>query len=799
MPEFLKKYKTILMVSLAVLILAAVNLALPEREADICAEPAETAAPEKDTDADAVVISEFMVKNHAVLRDEDGDFSDWIELHNISPHSVSLDGWHISDRPGRQGWAFPDVTLPAGERIILYASGKDRPESLHTDFSLSAGESIYLSNKYDYQVSAVLCPDADGDVSFCLGDDGEYRESIYPGPGYPENAEGYEAFQSSLAAEGPLAINEVQTDGFSGSGHELCGWVEIKNISSEAVDLTDCCLSDEPGHYGRWRFPEGEIFPGEIILVYCGNTAEPESDVRSFRADFSLGSGAEQLYLSVDGELADYVSLRNIPYTCSFGRLPGKGGWFYMDSPSPGAENRNGFRRVSETPHVISGDGVSEGVSRTKVVIEAPGTIYYTTDGSRPDASSELYEGPVRMKKTGVIRAVAVEDGAMPSRVLDISCIINEGHSLPVLSLVSDDREQFDSMYAGGIKELELPGSISLYEDGGGFSIPCGIKIHGETSRILPKKNMSVRFRGGYGQKMLEYDVYGGGVKQFTNFVLRSGQDFYSSIIRNELCQNLSLASSDALISQRSKYCVLYINGRYSGIYSLMEKPNEQHYASIAGVSKDSVTVIESEVPSESDIYQSVFALCMGSDMTLDENYEKFCGMMDADSLIDWIIMEGFCGNNDLTYGNVRYCRSTENDGRWRLMFYDLDSTLYKPEHCFDVLSGFALSTRQISAIIAPLMENGDFRDRLLTRAAELFSSTLSDESVLAEIDRLASQIEPEVERDYARFGMSPDKWQWNVDFIRSFFKDGQWNRQAVDRLCEIFDLSSDERLEYFG
>lgn len=67
-----------------------------------------------------------------------------------------------------------------------------------------------------------------------------------------------------------------------------------------------------------------------------------------------------------------------------------------------------------------------------------------------------------------------------------------------MLSLVSDSPPEFNAMYSNGIKDLELPGSLSLYEEDGGFTIPCGIKMHGETSLILPKKNMSVRFRGAY-------------------------------------------------------------------------------------------------------------------------------------------------------------------------------------------------------------------------------------------------------------------------------------------------------------
>ncbi|MFP6738185.1 MAG: hypothetical protein VCD34_05535, partial [Planctomycetota bacterium] len=49
-----------------------------------------------DAPAEPVVISEFLASNRAGLRDEDGDSSDWIELHNEGETSVGLVGWSLS-------------------------------------------------------------------------------------------------------------------------------------------------------------------------------------------------------------------------------------------------------------------------------------------------------------------------------------------------------------------------------------------------------------------------------------------------------------------------------------------------------------------------------------------------------------------------------------------------------------------------------------------------------------------------------------------------------------------------------
>lgn len=97
----------------------------------------------------ALQISEFMAVNETTLADEDGDFSDWIEIHNPDAASVSLSGYSLTDDSlDLTKWTFPAVTLNAGASLVIFASSKDRidPASeLHTNFRLSSsGEYLAL-------------------------------------------------------------------------------------------------------------------------------------------------------------------------------------------------------------------------------------------------------------------------------------------------------------------------------------------------------------------------------------------------------------------------------------------------------------------------------------------------------------------------------------------------------------------------------------------------------------------------------------------------------------------------------
>ena len=96
------------------------------------------------------VITEFLASNDAVLLDEDGDSSDWIELYNAGDTALDLSGWHLTDDASDlTQWTFPDVSLGAGQYLVVFASNKDRAVAdgteLHTNFALKAsGEYLAL-------------------------------------------------------------------------------------------------------------------------------------------------------------------------------------------------------------------------------------------------------------------------------------------------------------------------------------------------------------------------------------------------------------------------------------------------------------------------------------------------------------------------------------------------------------------------------------------------------------------------------------------------------------------------------
>ncbi|NQU25444.1 MAG: CotH kinase family protein, partial [Candidatus Nealsonbacteria bacterium] len=121
-----------------------------------------------------LLITEFMAVNESTLADVDGDFSDWIEIHNPTAAAINLDGWYLTDKPGNlTKWEFPGHELAPGEYLVVFASEKDRTDpagQLHTNFKLAGGGEYLALVEPDGQTVALAYtpefPPQFGDVSY---------------------------------------------------------------------------------------------------------------------------------------------------------------------------------------------------------------------------------------------------------------------------------------------------------------------------------------------------------------------------------------------------------------------------------------------------------------------------------------------------------------------------------------------------------------------------------------------------------------------------------------------------------
>jgi CotH kinase protein/Lamin Tail Domain/Secretion system C-terminal sorting domain len=96
-----------------------------------------------------VIINEIMAQNQSIVKDEAGQYEDWIELYNLTDQPINLGGYALSDDVAKPTkWLIPSGTvIEAKNYLVVWADEDSTDGPLHANFKLSAsGESLTLIN-----------------------------------------------------------------------------------------------------------------------------------------------------------------------------------------------------------------------------------------------------------------------------------------------------------------------------------------------------------------------------------------------------------------------------------------------------------------------------------------------------------------------------------------------------------------------------------------------------------------------------------------------------------------------------
>ena len=559
-----------------------------------------------------LVISEVLLSDSGTPYQ--GLFADVVELYNRSDKTVSTKGYYLSDGENPYKYPLPEKEIAPGECLVVICDGTG--EGLHANFALSDGENVYLTlpdHRYGEAVGVVSAGDGKSLVWESAEEGAAYRSGEIS-MGYPNNDQGRKAYLQSILPTG-LQISEVMASNASylkGAYGVTCDWVELYNASDKPISLDGWYLTDDPDELTQGRLPAETVQPGEYYIVFL--TRDTENLREGYPVvNFGLSSQGDGLYLVNNGKVTDWVVTPVLGTDVSYGRPDGMGSFAVLAAATPHGANGEPAK-VSEIPLAATAQGVYDDVSSLSVVLEGKGNIYYTTDCTAPTVLSTLYTGPILLDKTTVIRAICVEQGKTASEILDLTYIVNENHTLPVASLVTEPDnlwDYYEGIYVMGPgasanapyiganfwQNWEKEASVSLYEtDGSGFSSPCGIRIFGGFSRQQDQKSLSCFFRGVYGASQLNYSLFGeAGLDVYEAFVFRNtGQDYNGAKMRDALLTDLA-SSAMYMPAQKNRPVILYLNGEYWGIYYIREKINENFIAGNFNVDKEDVLLDRGE------------------------------------------------------------------------------------------------------------------------------------------------------------------------------------------------------------
>ena len=397
-------------------------------------------------------ISEFMAVNDNGRMDQDGDRSDWIEIYNPDTQPASLNGWHLTDEiDNTVKWTFPNVTIPAGQYLMVFASGKNRAlagTELHTNFTLDgASEYLGLTGPGGTVVSSfgAVYPPQKADVSYGPGMgllvgpatplkvvvpfDSSYS-SAWTGAGYVDNAwlsgvggVGYDVdstFTSLIGVDVKTPMRDANASCYIRAGFSISDLTKITALTLRMkyddgfvayLNGTEVARRNAPSGTPSWN---------------AGATAQRGSDsLATTFEDINITSFISQLrvgqnVLAIQGlngggtGNSDFLIVPELKVATSSPQDAG-----YLPVATPGIENGMDFQGfVADTKFNLARGFYSAPINLTITSATAGAQIRYTTDGSEPTASTgAVYTGPIQITTTKVIRAGAFKTGFVPTNV----------------------------------------------------------------------------------------------------------------------------------------------------------------------------------------------------------------------------------------------------------------------------------------------------------------------------------------------------------------------------------------------
>ena len=281
-------------------------------------------------------ISEIVASNNYTYKDNDGEYSDYIEIYNANSYDINLSGYRLTDSLYESNkWKFPDITIKANSYMLVFASGKNKcpdVDKCHTNFKLSKdGETISLIDDTGNIISRVTYSEMENDYSLSFVN-GKYLITMPT----PKEENSSEEIKKTDISKIKIIINEYVThnkgSSYNASG-EYSDWVELYNEGDD-ISLKGIAISDDPNNLNKFILPDKIIKNGEYVVINLNGGKDVPGEIS---ANFKLSEKDEKIILSVNGKIIDEVKIVPLGKNMSYGKSKDK--WLYFYTPTRGSEN----------------------------------------------------------------------------------------------------------------------------------------------------------------------------------------------------------------------------------------------------------------------------------------------------------------------------------------------------------------------------------------------------------------------------------------------------------------------------
>lgn len=587
-------------------------------------------------------------------------------------------------------------------------------------------------------------------------------------------------------------------------------WVEIYNSTTTMYITDKFSIGETRDATKAWVIPSVKITPKSHLLIYCDNEAN------ELHTDFRLDTGkGASVYLFKNDAIIDSVIMpKKMPApNISYGRLSDNSSeWGYQTTPTPNKENCKSFcEEILGEPIFSMKGGVFTNTKSTTLELTLPddapaGTeIRVTYDGSEPTATSTLYQKPISISASCVVKAKLFKEGYLSPRSTTHSYIFFPREmTLPVISISTNKEYLYDNKigiyvdgtYSNKKKNYEhdwrRPINLELFDQPNQESVLnqlCETRVSGAASRGCKLKSFALYSNKRFGEKKFKYEFFPDqrpGQTNFKSLVLRNaGNDFDYLYMRDAIAQ-LSLAKYTDMDYQAWRPAIIYINGEYTGILNIRERGNANNIYTNYDELED-VDVAENwGIKEGDDVNLNAFKEFFNEHGHTWDEYSKW---MDLDEFINFWIMNCYFNNVDFPGNNLMMWRPRTEDGRWRFIAKDVDYILgiynaqganyayinWLYDNNFDPNTNWA-NKSSATRLFRRLMEDEDFKHEFTSRFAIYMGDFLNYDRIWQDI---WSPMHETIKTEYPHHRKLINQWWPNYDSELSSAKS--WLKQRTD------------------
>ena len=615
----------------------------------------------------------------------------------------------------------------------------------------------------------------------------------------PDTISGEEKSEIKMYKSNTFKINEfsaINSSCIADEYGEFDDWIELYNFSNNQVNLNGTFITDDLSEPDKFQitsdiFVEGKSF----IVLWADDTPEQGNTHLGFKLS---GAGEEIGVYTSEMLLIDSKVYAGQLSDVSMGRQPdGSFEWNFFTEPTPGSTNiTQGNLGITEQPASSMPGGFY--MSSVNIVLGCEtedAVIFYTLDGSIPTQSSILYSEEFTISESTILRAGAFKNGYIDSKIMTHSFLFNQNSTIDIISLVTQDDNFFGSsgIYDHPHSGIEKPIHIEAFTPSGDlkFSLDAGVKIHSPDSRA--QKSLRLYARSEYGTKEINYQVFPDkNINIFKRLVLRNGGndglEDDKTQLRDPLVHKMYKHSNPDNANAAYLPVNVYINGDYWGIYNLRERQDIYYiqenfnyegdidFLEFAADAPDMRNAIEGDW----EHFDMLADYVIDNDLSSEQHYSHVSNLMDIENFTDYQIYEIFIGNQDWLSNNIKFWRPRTETGKWKWVLWDTEYGLGRyrnypigqPDYNYlhMALTWGGWGEDDYTYLLRNLMENESFKHNFCNRFADLLNTEFKENSYIDNnLNALSAVIEPELAKQFDRWGGNIEFYQTDIDYIKYF------------------------------